>query len=158
MPSDVPAMSAILGDAETMRYIGPGFQRGLTAEETGAAIARMSDAYERNGIGIWPVVVKATGELAGECGLQAMPGTSDVEVAYIFGKAHRGNGYAIEAARAVVEFGFRERSLPSIVALVHRFNAPSIALINKLGMRFERVVRAYHADLLQYRKAKPISV
>lgn len=154
MPSDVPALAAILGDAETMRYIGPGHQHGLTAEQTKEAVAAMTQAYERDGIGIWPAVLKETGELVGECGLQTLPGSSDVELVYVIAKIQRGNGLAYEAASAVMAFGFAEQRLPRIVAVVHPFNVPAIRLVNRLGMRFDRVARVYKADLLKYVKER----
>lgn len=152
MPGDDQAMIPIFGDAETMRYIGHGYQRGLTPEETRALVARVSEQYQRTGVGIWPVVLKETGEIAGECGLFPVADSDDVEIAYIFASSQRGKGYAYEAASAVLEYAFDVLKLPRVVAFTHRDNARSIALIDRLGMRFDRVVRIFHADLMRYFK------
>lgn len=155
MPSDAQAMVPIFGDTETMRYIARGYQRGLTEEETRRAVGHMIEDYERTGSGIWPVIVKQTGAIVGECGLIAAPVGNDMEVAFIFSRSERGKGYAYEAASAVIDYGFDVLALPRIVAFVHPFNSRSIALIHRLGMSFDRVVRAYRADLLRYTKERP---
>ncbi len=152
MASDAAALEAIYGDGETMRYIGRGYPQGLPPETTRAALAAMIARYESDGIGVWPVVLKESGELIGACGLQPLPKTDETEIAFLFNKAFRGKGYAYEAAAAVMEFGFAQARVPRIVAVVNPRNARSIALINKLGMRFEGVVRAYQSDLLKYAK------
>ena len=156
MPADVDALADILADAPTMRYIGTGYLRGLTREEVAGMVARFTEVYEKSGLGIWPVVLKEDGRLVGQCGLFPVPDVSgDVEVAYIFDRNARGNGYATEAARAVMEFGFARRRLKKIVAFVHQANAPSVAVVNRLGMRFERVMRIYKTDALRYVKEGP---
>jgi RimJ/RimL family protein N-acetyltransferase len=152
MPSDESALAEIFGDGETMRYIGKGYPAGLSREQTHDALATMTQRYERDGIGIWPVVLKETGGVIGVCGLQPLANSADVEIAYLLNGTHRGRGYAFEAASAVVEFGFRDQGFARIVAVVHPFNARSIALVRRLGMRFDRVVRAYQNDLLKYAK------
>lgn len=152
MASDEAALAEIFGDGETMRYIGKGYPNGLTREQARTALTTMTQRYERDGIGVWPVVLKETGKLIGACGLQPLPNSRDVEIAYILDRAERGKGYAFEAASAVMEFGFRDQDFARIVAVVHPFNAPSIALVRRLGMEFDRVVRAYQNDLLKYAK------
>jgi ribosomal-protein-alanine N-acetyltransferase len=152
---DEEAMIPIFGDAETMRYIGPGYQRGFSPEETRALVARMSEQYARTGIGIWPAVRKSTGDIVGECGLFPVADSPDVEIAYVFARSVRGEGYAYEAASATLGYAFGILKLPRVFAFVHRDNRRSIALINRLGMRYDRVVRAFHADLMRYSKAAP---
>lgn len=51
---------------------------------------------------------------------------------------HRGNGYATEAARAVIDHGFDQLNLARIVATTERDNLASIAVMRRLGMRVER--------------------
>lgn len=152
MPHDAPALAAIYGDAETMRHIGTGAPR--TAEETRASLERMIDENERYGTSIWPVLLKETSALIGTCGLMHTSDDGVLELGFAFAREASGKGYAYEAARAVVGFGFAQLHARQIEALVHPFNARSIRLINKLGMSFDRVVRVTRAgaghDLLRY--------
>jgi ribosomal-protein-alanine N-acetyltransferase len=153
MPGDAPRAEKMFADADVMRYIGAGGT--WPPERTRELIGVMIERYERSGIGIWPVVLKEGNVLIGECGLQPLPGSDDIEVAYLFDKPYWGNGYAFESASAVLEWGFSQQKLQRIVAVISPENARSIALINRLGMRYERVVRAYKHDLLKYALAKP---
>jgi hypothetical protein len=56
-----------------------------------------------------------------------------VEIGWTIGKAHWGKGIATEAARAVIEHGFRRLGVPAIFAVVHRDNAASLRVARKLG-------------------------
>lgn len=151
MPADVASLAAIYGDAETMQYILSGTK---TLEQTREAIAKMVEAHERDGCSMWPVVLKENSELIGSCGLMKTDEDGKLELGFAFAPAARGHGYAIEAARGVLDFGFNQLHARTIVALVHFFNAPSIALAYKLGMQFDRVVRMKRgnrgADVLRY--------
>ncbi|HEY1653993.1 MAG TPA: GNAT family N-acetyltransferase [Candidatus Tumulicola sp.] len=148
--ADVEPMIAIFGDAETVRYVGKGYQRGFTADETRKMVARMRDRCERDSTCIWPVILKQTGALIGECGLFPVADSQDIEIAYVFAPEARGRGYAVEAGSAVLAYAFETLGLRRVVALVHAGNARSIAVIRRLGMRFDRVVRVFQADALRY--------
>ncbi len=151
MPDDAAALATIYGDPETMKYILSGTK---TLEQTRVAIAQMIDAQERDGCSMWPVVLKANSELIGTCGLMKTEQAHVLELGFAFAPAARGKGYGYESARGVLTFGFRQLHAKSVIALTSPFNAPSIVLINKLRMRFDRVVRMKRgergADVLRY--------
>lgn len=148
---DLAEAQAIYGDAETMRFIPGG---PYSTAQTRAYIERRIEDEERDGFGIWPVVHKADHRLIGECGITPIPGHEpDVEIGWIFNKAYQGHGYATEAARAVMLFAFEELRLAKLYALVDRFNGRSVALVNRLGMRYDRIIRAYQRDLMRYEKS-----
>jgi ribosomal-protein-alanine N-acetyltransferase len=150
LPRDLDDAFAVYGDPETMRLIPCG---ALNAEQTERLVLRMIERDEQQGYGIWPVVHKADHRVIGECGITQIPGYEpDIEIAWIFNKAYHGHGYATEAARAVMEFAFGELHVARLYALIDRFNAPSIAVANRLAMRYDRVIRAYKRDLMRYEK------
>ena len=153
MPGDATKVEKMFADPEVMRYIGAGGP--WLPERTRELIGVMIERYERSGIGVWPVVLKEGSVLVGECGLQPLPNSTDIEIAYLFDKPYWGAGYAYEAASAVLDWGFNQHGLQRIVAVIAPENARSIKLANRLGMRFEKVVRAYKHDLLKYAKARP---
>lgn len=152
--ADVEPIVDMLGDAATVRYVGKGYQEGFSRDRSLATIARMRDRCQNSQAGIWPVELKATQATIGVCGLQPAPVCGDTEIAYLFSPAVRRRGYATEAASAVLAYAFQTLELPRVVAFVHAGNAPSIAVLHRLGMRFDRVVRAYQADALRYLKSQ----
>jgi RimJ/RimL family protein N-acetyltransferase len=150
LPRDMDDAFAIYGDAETMRFIPCG---ALTREQTERLVRRMMERDEQQGYGIWPVVHKENQRVIGECGITQIPGHEpDIEIAWIYNKEYHGRGYATEAARAVTEFAFSELKVTRLYALIDRLNGPSIAVANRLGMRYDRVIRAYKRDLMRYEK------
>lgn len=146
---DLDDALAIYGDPETMRFIpcGP-----LNRDRTRALLERMRQREEQHGFGIWPVVEKTHRRVIGECGIAYIPdhGTA-VEIAWIFNAAYHGRGFATEAARAVMRHAVDELNIRPLHALIDRENRKSIALANRLALRFDGIIRAYRRDLMRYR-------
>lgn len=148
---DLDDAFAIYGDGETMRFIPCG---ALDRERTRNLIDRMRRREEDQGFGIWPVVHKSQNRVIGECGIAFIPEHGKaVEIAWIFNSAYHGQGFATEAARAVMRHALEKLSIRPLHALIDRENHRSIALANRLGLRFNGIIRAYHRDLMRYRTA-----
>jgi ribosomal-protein-alanine N-acetyltransferase len=98
-------------------------------------IADQLRRWERDGFGLWALELRATGKLIGWAGLQDLPETQEVEVGYLLGKAHWGQGLATEAGLASLTYAFETLQLPKIVAIVHRENRASQRVTQKLSMR-----------------------
>ncbi len=148
LPRDMDDAFAIYGDPEVMHYIPGG---SWPREKVQAYIERKMAHDEQQGYGIWPVVLKGENRVIGECGVTQIPGWEpDIEIAWIYNKAYHGQGYATEAARAVMEFAFSELHIARLYALIDPFNARSIAVANRLGMHYDRIIRAYKRDLMRY--------
>ncbi|MFZ2063347.1 MAG: GNAT family protein [Candidatus Binatus sp.] len=82
--------------------------------------------------------VKAGGALAGDCALLVIRTTPRIgEIGYTFAPAYQHSGLATEAARAVIDFAFGSLELNRIIATTDCRNAPSFALMERLGMRRE---------------------
>jgi RimJ/RimL family protein N-acetyltransferase len=136
--ADVVPLAAINADPEVMRWIGTGQVRDLA--QTRAAVQALEREWDRTGIGLFAVEVRATGALAGFTGLavphflpEIMPA---VEIAWRLGKPFWGDGIATEAARAALEFGLAGRD--RIVAIVQIGNIASERVMQKIGMSLER--------------------
>lgn len=148
VPADVDDAFGIFGDPEVMRFIPRGV---VPHDEMAAFLERLESVAEREpGLGLWPVVEKESRAVVGACGIVHVPGTHDVEIAWHFARRAWGRGYATEAARAVLAYGFSDLGLPRIYALVDRMNHRSIAVTQRLRMRYDRIVRAYRRDLMRY--------
>ena len=93
-------------------------------------------SYARNGFGLWLVELVDSGEPAGMCGLIRREGLEDADIGYAFLPRYRGRGYAFEAAQGVVAHA-RALGIARLAAITTPGNAASIALLLRLGMRFE---------------------
>lgn len=92
------------------------------------------------GHSIYLVQLKASGVAVGMSGLIKRDTLADVDIGYAFLPPYRGQGYALEAARAVVEYARTTMVLPRLVAITSPENNASNALLEKIGMRFDKMV------------------
>jgi ribosomal-protein-alanine N-acetyltransferase len=136
-------------DPDVMRWLATG--QAITREEAAERFPwRWLELWERDGYGAWAVTLRGGGPLIGQCGVRLVDETGETEVLYAFGRSHQGRGYATEAARASLRFGFQEVGLERIVAYARRDNGPSIRVMEKLGMAFDREDRVFDLDVVVY--------
>jgi RimJ/RimL family protein N-acetyltransferase len=93
------------------------------------------DHWQEHGYGLWALTSRCSGELMGRCGLQYLPDTEETEVDFLLGRPFWGQGYATEAGRISLRYGFEELRLKSIVGIVHPDNQASKRVLEKLGLR-----------------------
>ena len=112
-----------------------------TRAESDASVERFSSEMEREGWGLWAVDVAdgdRRGVFAGMVGLHrvnpTLPCAPAVEAGWRFHPDHWGHGYASEAARAAVEYGFERGGLDEIVAFTTTLNVRSQAVMERIGM------------------------
>jgi [ribosomal protein S5]-alanine N-acetyltransferase len=88
------------------------------------------------------VTLKTTGELIGNCGIRLRAASAhEADIGYELDPRHWGQGYASEAARAIVAFGFNELELHRIWSWCVADNLASAHVLEKLGMRLEGRLR-----------------
>ncbi|HLJ03156.1 MAG TPA: GNAT family N-acetyltransferase [Solirubrobacteraceae bacterium] len=132
--SDLEPFAALNADPEVMRYF-PGTQ---SRQQSDALAERERRAIAERGWGLWAVEVLDGPEFIGFVGLNE-PGfeahfTPAVEVGWRLAREHWGHGYATEAARAAVAFGFGELALSEIVSFTTEPNLRSRRVMERLGM------------------------
>lgn len=147
--SDLAALAEIFADHRVMRYLPAG--QGISRERTQAALSRYIESWEPRGHGLNAVIEKANQRLIGHCGLVQLDYTDEIELAYGFAHSHWGQGYATEAARACVGFGFEMLKLGQIVAIVVPANTASQRVLEKLGMQYVRDASFYNLNVRYYR-------
>lgn len=131
--SDLGPWAAINADPEVREHLG----EVLTRAESDASVARYEADIDRRGYGWWAVEVLATGELIGFAGLDDVEDWlpfSGVEIGWRLARSSWGKGYATEAARAVLDFGFESLQLAEILALTTATNLRSQAVMQRIGM------------------------
>jgi RimJ/RimL family protein N-acetyltransferase len=134
---DAPFIVELLNDPGWIRYIGKRNVR--TIEDAKGYLAKGPiDMYARLGFGLYLVELVDTREPIGMCGLIKRPALEDVDIGFAFLPRYAGQGYAFEAATAVMAHA-RALGLDRIVAIVTRDNERSRRLLDRLGFRFERL-------------------
>jgi len=130
----------LVNDPAWLQYIGD--RKVRTPEDARAYLRKGAlDMYERVGFGMYVVTLKTTGEPIGTCGLIKRDTLDDVDIGFAFLPKFRGQGFALESAVAVLEHGKRDFGLKRIVAIVSPANRRSIAILEKLGLKFERMLK-----------------
>lgn len=131
---DAPFFLELNSDPEVIKYTGDGAFKNLEEAET--IVRYVISQYEKNGYGRWLVSLKETGEPLGWCGLKYHDESGDTDLGYRFMKQHWGKGYATEAGRACLEYGFGTLGLNRIIGRAATGNLASIQVLKKLGMTF----------------------
>ena len=139
---DAALMLEIWNDPGFLRYVG---DRGIrTIDDAKAAItAGPLSLYAEHGYGPYRMTLRESGAAVGICGLFRRDYLDDPDIGFAVLPAHCRQGLALEAARAVIEHARQDLGLRRLTAIVSPGNAASIALIEKLGLRFESMI---HAD------------
>ena len=97
-------------------------------------------SYQKNGFGLFLTALKDTATPIGMCGLIKRDSLLDVDVGYAFLPAYWGKGYASEAAEATVAYGKTKLDLRRIVGITAVNNQSSINVLEKVGLRFEKLI------------------
>lgn len=137
---DAPFILALLNEPSFIQNIG---DKGVrTLDDARAYLSNGPLAsYERYGFGLFAVESRETGEVMGICGLIKRDSLDDVDLGFAFLPAYWGQGYAVEAAAAVKRYGRERFGLRRIVAITIPSNRGSMRVLEKVGFRFEKMVR-----------------
>jgi RimJ/RimL family protein N-acetyltransferase len=137
---DAAFVLLLLNDPAFVRYVG---DRGVKTIEAAREyiVKGPLESYARHGFGLYLVELTGTGEPLGMCGLVKRESLADVDIGFAFLPQYRSQGYAAEAAAAVLAHGREELGLRRIVAIVDPENERSTNVLQKIGLRFERMIR-----------------
>jgi len=102
--------------------------------------------YERHGYGLWHASLRETGAAVGMCGLLKRDILPDVDVGYAYLPEFWGRGLAYEAASAVLRHAVRKFGLRRVIGVVSDGNQGSIRVLEKLGLRYERMFPMYPGE------------
>ena len=132
-PDDFEALYTVLGDSDIMQHYPYTFDAGRVERW----ITRNLERYQKDGFGLWAVVLKESGEVIGDCGLtmQSINGRIKPEIGYHIAKAHQRQGYAKEAALACRDWTFENTPFNWVYSYMKKSNIPSSATARANGMR-----------------------
>jgi len=138
IPQDADELQNVLGDPVAMQYYPAAFDR----QGVEAWIAKNIQRYRENGHSLWAMVLKASGELIGDCGcaLQEVEGRNEIEVGYHVRRDLWGRGYATEAAQACVEYAFAKLGAKRVISMIRPENLQSRRVAKKNGLMCTKTI------------------
>lgn len=142
--SDAATIQALAGDwdiAKMTTNMPHPYEDGM-AEAFIESIAEHSDDHFS-----FAIIQRDSEQLIGMIGIHCKPQHRRAEIGYWVGKPYWGNGYASEAARQIVAFGFRELGLNRIYANYYIGNPASRRVMEKAGMTYEGMMRQHVSRL-----------
>jgi len=136
---DAEFILELLNEPSFLHFIG---DKGVrTLDDAREYILRGPIAsYQRHGFGLYLTVLKEGAAPIGMCGLLKRESLADVDIGFAFLPRFWSKGYALESALAVKAYGLDILGLKRIVAITNPDNEASIRLLEKLGLKFERLI------------------
>lgn len=136
---DVPALTALHSDPEVVRFLRPNGAPETNPRQAWEYIAMHMGHWLLKGYGKWAMADPKTDELIGRIGYFHMPYEwPGLELGWTVARRLWGQGYATEAARLALDWGFQNLDTNEIISAVHPDNAPSIRVAERLGERHVR--------------------
>jgi len=134
LPADLEPFARLNADPRVMEHL-PG---ALSREQSDALAGRIAAHFTERGFGLWALEVPGVARFVGFVGLSVprfeTAFTPCVEVGWRLAAEHWGRGYATEAARAALAFGFDGLGLTEIVSFTVPANLRSRAVMERIGM------------------------
>jgi RimJ/RimL family protein N-acetyltransferase len=130
----------LLNEPGFLRYIGDKGVRSKSDARQYIAKGPIA-SYRRFGFGLYLVSLSGSEEPIGICGLLKRDSLPDVDIGFAFLSRHWSKGYAVESAAAILDHGRGALGLKRMVAITSPENHGSIAVLEKIGLKFERMVK-----------------
>jgi RimJ/RimL family protein N-acetyltransferase len=137
---DAEFILRLLNEPSFVRFIGDKGVRSMD-DARDYILRGPVDSYERFGFGLYLTELKENGVPIGICGLLKRESLKDVDIGFAFLPQYWKKGYAFESASAVMTYGRNVVGLRRIVAITSPDNDASIRVLEKLGLRFERITK-----------------
>jgi len=131
LESDMKALHCIFNDPKVMAAFD---HDPFTDDQMERWLRRNLDHQDQFGYGLFSVILKKTGGLIGDCGLEQMEDMGAAELGYDFRSDAWNQGYATEAATAVRDYAFDILELPQLISLIRVGNLSSKRVAEKVGM------------------------
>ena len=146
--ADATDMHRMLLERDVLRYFPSSEPPSL--DRMRSMIQRLQAHWGERGYGLWAVVRSTDYTLLGRCGIQYLPDTDEVEIDFLLGREHWGMGYATEAGREALRYGFEKLDVGAIVGIVHPDNISSQHVLEKLGMTSRTRTEYFGMDCYRY--------
>jgi len=152
LETDLDALLLIFTDVKVMAAFNhPPFTR----EQMQGWLQRNLNHQNEFGYGLFSIILKETGELIGDCGLEQMEDQGAAELGYDFRRDFWNQGYATEAALAVRDYAFDVLKLPQLISLIRVGNLASKRVAEKVGMTLTEEFTRYEIRYWKYAIKRP---
>lgn len=142
---DAPFILRLVNEPSWLRFIGDKNVRNLDDARRYIQTGPL-DMYAKLGFGMFLVQLTSSGEPIGACGLLKRDTLPAPDIGYAFLPEFWGQGYAFEAAAAVLSYGHENHGLNRIMAITSPDNVSSVRVLEKCGMKFERMLAMSETD------------
>jgi RimJ/RimL family protein N-acetyltransferase len=127
--TDIDELVALHGDPEVTRFIRP-----LSRSEAEERLRVAEREWLERGHGMFAVFDRLCTRFLGRAGLKFWPQFDETEVGWVLRRDAWGRGYATEAARTCVDWGFSSLPVPYLTAMIHPENEQSVRVARRLAM------------------------
>lgn len=149
--ADFEAYARICADQNVMKFLGG----VMTRVEAWRHLAFLVGHWQLRGYGMFAVEEKVTGKFIGRVGFMNPGGWPAFELGWTLAPEAQGRGYATEAAKRLLAYAFDELDQPHVISLIHRDNAPSIRVADRLGEKLEGATEVMGRPVQIYGIARP---
>lgn len=129
-PDDLDQFAALHSDPEVTAFVRP-----IDLKAAEERLKRDKSEWEQRGHGLFAVIDRQTGNFLGRCGLKYWPQFDETEVGWVLRREAWGRGYAVEAGRACIEWGFSTFAMPYLTAMISPGNVRSFRVAERLGFQ-----------------------
>ena len=143
--ADAPFIFRLVNEPSWLRFIG---DKGVRTLDDARRYLREGplDMYAQRGFGLYLVLRNEDEQPIGMCGLIKRDALPDVDIGFAYVPETWGNGYAVEAAQAVVAHARDDFGLKRLVAITSLDNDASIRVLERIGMVFEEIIEVRPGD------------
>ena len=152
-PDHLDGLFKMNSDPEVMRYLGT----PQTRDDTTASIVRQQEKWAQHGFGWWAIFENSSGQLVGAACLQHLGHveTNPLEIGWRLIPSVQGRGYATEAGRAAMQYGFDVIGETYLTAVTDPENKASARVMDRLGMTCIGIQTHYDVPCITYEIHKP---
>ncbi len=137
--ADADFIRELLNEPSFLRFIGD--RQVRTTDDAGQFIdRRYQQSYRDHGYGLYVVASRESGESMGICGFVRRDSLPAVDMGFAFLPRFEGKGFAFESAAATLQYGRDSLGLTRVLAIAQADNARSLALLDRLGFAFDRLI------------------
>ena len=137
---NAPFFFELVNDPAWIKYIGDK-EINTISDAKDYLESKIIPSYELNGFGFYLVSLKKNNSPIGITGLVDRKGLDGIDVGFAFLESYRGQGFAYESTLTLLEFAKQTLGIDPIVAITDLENSKSIQLLERLGLKFKKIIQ-----------------